>query len=163
MASQTTSLTTLYSTVYSGTDERKHQSYASLAFVRGIHRWPANSPNKRPVTRKMFPSCTPPTYRHPFIPTYQSCVGRSIMWIHPSISSPIFWHRGFYHRIFATSLYLFSIYKILVLAFSLVLLTTVFRALTYWMSRNEVATAVSHVSFDRKQRKCHWVVIHFIP
>ena len=27
----------------------------SLAFVRGIHRWPVNSPGKGPVTRKMFP------------------------------------------------------------------------------------------------------------
>ena len=32
---------------------RKHQSSASLAFVRGIHRWPVNSSQKRPVTRKM--------------------------------------------------------------------------------------------------------------
>ena len=34
---------------------RKHQSSASLVFVRGIHRWPVNSPHKGPVTRKMFP------------------------------------------------------------------------------------------------------------
>ena len=32
---------------------RKYQSSASLAFVRGIHRSPVNSPHKRPVTRKM--------------------------------------------------------------------------------------------------------------
>ena len=38
MASQITSLTIVYSTVYSGTDPRKYQSSASLAFVRGIHR-----------------------------------------------------------------------------------------------------------------------------
>ena len=38
-----------------GADQRKHQSSASLAFVRGIHRWPMNSPHKWPVTRKMFP------------------------------------------------------------------------------------------------------------
>ena len=31
------------------------QSFASLAFVRIIHRWPVNSPYKGPVTRKMFP------------------------------------------------------------------------------------------------------------
>ena len=55
MASRITSLTIVYSTVYSGADQRKHQSYASLAFVRGIHRWPVNSPHKGPVTRKMFP------------------------------------------------------------------------------------------------------------
>ena len=56
MASQITSLTSFYSTVYSGADQRKHQSCASLAFVLGIHRWPVNSQHKGPVTRKMFPS-----------------------------------------------------------------------------------------------------------
>ena len=55
MASQITSLTIVYSTSYSGVDQRKHQSSASLAFVRGIHRGPVNSPHKWPVTRKMFP------------------------------------------------------------------------------------------------------------
>ena len=44
MASPITSLTIVYSTVYSGADQRKHKSSASLAFVRGIHRWPVNSP-----------------------------------------------------------------------------------------------------------------------
>ena len=43
MASQITSLTIVYLTVYSGAEQRKHQSSASLAFVRGIHRWPVNS------------------------------------------------------------------------------------------------------------------------
>ena len=37
---------------YSSADQRKDQSFASLAFVRGIHRWPVNSPHKGPVTRK---------------------------------------------------------------------------------------------------------------
>ena len=55
MASQITSLTIVYSTVYSSADQRKHQSSASLAFVRGIHRRPVNSQHKGPVTRKMFP------------------------------------------------------------------------------------------------------------
>ena len=55
VASQITSLMIVYSIVYSGRDQRKHQSSASLAFVRGIHRWPVNSPHKGPVTRKMFP------------------------------------------------------------------------------------------------------------
>ena len=55
MASQITSLTIVYSSVYSGADQRKHQSSASLAFARGIHRWPVNSPHKWPVSRKMFP------------------------------------------------------------------------------------------------------------
>ena len=55
MASQITSLMIAYSTVYSGADQRKHQSSAPLSFVRGIHRGPLNSPHKRPVTREMFP------------------------------------------------------------------------------------------------------------
>ena len=55
MASQITNLEIVYSTVYSGAYQRKHQSSASLAFVRGIHRWPVNSSHKWPVTRKMFP------------------------------------------------------------------------------------------------------------
>ena len=55
MASQITGITIIYSTVCSGVDQRKHQRSASLAFVRGIHRWPVNSPRKGPVTRKMFP------------------------------------------------------------------------------------------------------------
>ena len=42
------------STVYSVADYKKYQSPASLAFVRGIHRWPVNSSHKGPVTRKMF-------------------------------------------------------------------------------------------------------------
>ena len=50
-----TSLTIVYSTVYSGADQSRHQSSASLAFVWGIHRGPVNSPHKWPVTRKMFP------------------------------------------------------------------------------------------------------------
>ena len=55
IASQITSLTIVYLTVNSGTDQRKHQSSTSLAFVRGIHRRPVNFPHKGPVTRKMFP------------------------------------------------------------------------------------------------------------
>ena len=55
ITSQITSLTIVYSTVYSHADQRKHQSSASLVFVRGIHRGPMNSPHKWPVTRKMFP------------------------------------------------------------------------------------------------------------
>ena len=54
VASQITSLTIVYTTVYSDADQSKRQSSASLAFVRGIHRGPVNSPHKGPVTRKMF-------------------------------------------------------------------------------------------------------------
>ena len=51
-ASQITSLAIVYSTVYSGADQRKHQTSLSLAFVRAIHWWPVNSPHKGPVSRK---------------------------------------------------------------------------------------------------------------
>ena len=47
IASQITSLTIVYSTVYSDADQRKHQSSASMAFVHSPHKWP--------VTRKMLP------------------------------------------------------------------------------------------------------------
>ena len=55
MASQITSVPTFCSGVCLGTDQRKHQSSALLAFVRGIHRWPVVSLHKGPVTRRMFP------------------------------------------------------------------------------------------------------------
>ena len=54
-ASRITGVTVVHSTVCSGVDQRKHQSSASLTFVRGIHRSRVHSPHKRPVTRKMFP------------------------------------------------------------------------------------------------------------
>ena len=55
MAFQITGVSIVCSTVCSGADQRKHQSSASLTFVRGIHRWPMDSSHKGPVTRKMFP------------------------------------------------------------------------------------------------------------
>ena len=56
MATQITGILLVCSTVCSGADQRIHQISASLlAIVRGIHRWPMDSPHKRPVTRKMFP------------------------------------------------------------------------------------------------------------
>ena len=55
MASQIISITSVYSTVYPGADQRKHQSSASLTFVMGIHRWPSISPHIGPVTWKMLP------------------------------------------------------------------------------------------------------------
>ena len=54
IASQITSITIVYSTVYSDADQRKHTASASLAFLWGIHRWPVSSPHKGPVRRKMF-------------------------------------------------------------------------------------------------------------
>ena len=55
MASQITSVSIVCSTVCPGTDQRKHQRSASLAFVWGIHWWPVNSPHKKLVTRKLSP------------------------------------------------------------------------------------------------------------
>ena len=62
MTSQITGVSGVCSIVSSGADQRKRQSSASLAFVRGIHRslWgihrgPVNSPHKWPVTWKIFP------------------------------------------------------------------------------------------------------------
>ena len=51
---QFTNILIVCSTACSGADQRKHQSSASLAFVRGIHWWPVNSPHKGPVMQKMF-------------------------------------------------------------------------------------------------------------
>ena len=76
IASQFTSLTIVYSIDYSDADQRRHQSSASLAFVREIHRGPVNSPHKWPVTRKMFPFDD--VTMHPGLPL---CRG-SISWDH---------------------------------------------------------------------------------
>ena len=54
MASQITGFMIVCLTIYSGTDQRKRQSSASLVFVRGIHWWPMDSPHNGPVKRKMF-------------------------------------------------------------------------------------------------------------
>ena len=67
MASQITGVSSVYSTICSDEDQRKHQSSASLAFVRGIHRSPFNSPHEEPVTRKCFHLMT------------SSCVAGSIL------------------------------------------------------------------------------------
>ena len=55
IASQSTGVSMICSNVCSGADQRKHQSSASLVFLRRIHRWPVNSPHKSPITRKMLP------------------------------------------------------------------------------------------------------------
>ena len=54
-ASQITGVSIVWSPVCSGADQRKHQRFASLAFVTWNHRWPVDSPHKGAVTRKMFP------------------------------------------------------------------------------------------------------------
>ena len=52
MAFQITSVPMVCSIVCSGADQRNHQSSASLAFVKGIDRWPVNSPHKGSVTKE---------------------------------------------------------------------------------------------------------------
>ena len=74
MASQITSVSIFSSIVCSGADQRKHQSSASLAFVRGIHRSLVNFPHKAPVTRKGFHMIT------------SSC---SIRWCNESVLSKL--------------------------------------------------------------------------
>ena len=70
MASQITGVSIVCSTVCSGTDKRKDESHASLAFVRGIHRWLVDSPHKGPATRKMFQSMT-----SSWISNISGCIG----------------------------------------------------------------------------------------
>ena len=70
----------VYSSVCSGADQAKHQSSASLAFVRGIHRWPANSHTKGQQRGKCFhlitSSCTRNTNYHMWYNLVGSSGGR---------------------------------------------------------------------------------------
>ena len=54
MASQITGVSIVYSAVCSGAHQRIYQSSASLAFVKGIYRWPVDSPYKGSLTRNCF-------------------------------------------------------------------------------------------------------------
>ena len=66
VASQITSLTIVHSTVYSFADQRKHQSSASLAFVREIHQPPVFPFDdviiKKPVRIWVKPTGTKPQW-----------------------------------------------------------------------------------------------------
>ena len=55
MASQITSLTIVYSTVYPWRRSKKTSKLHITGLCGGIHRWPVNSLHKGPVMRKMFP------------------------------------------------------------------------------------------------------------
>ena len=79
MASQITGVLIVFLTVCSDADQRKHQNSASLAFVRGIHRWPVNSPHEGPVTRKWW--------RH-----HAQNVNQSSLWVRY-----IIWCKGIFH------------------------------------------------------------------
>ena len=78
MASQITGVSIVCSVVCSGANQRKHQSSASLTFVREIHWWPVNSLHEGPVTRKMFPFDDVIMLRHEKITTTKPCA-RSIL------------------------------------------------------------------------------------
>ena len=94
MASQITSLTIVYSTVYSGGDQRKHHSSASLAFMRGIHRWPVNSPHKWPATWKMFPFDD--VIMHRF---WQNCVVAICVWMSLAFGAGDCWDSRYHLRV----------------------------------------------------------------
>ena len=85
MVSQITSVSIVYSTVCSGANQRKHQSSASLALVREIHWWPANSPHKRPVTRKIFPLNDVIMYLEEQASCYWYRVNSKVYKHHPSV------------------------------------------------------------------------------
>ena len=94
IASQITSLTIVYSILYTDADQRKHQSFSSLAFVRGIHRGPVNSPHKWPVTRKRFPFDD--VIMSEYIPRNMH-TGRALLWFgigryYPYPSGLLPWH-----------------------------------------------------------------------
>ena len=75
MASQIIGVSIVCSTMWSGADQRKYQSFGSLAFMRGIHRWPVDSPHKGPVKWKCF---------HLTTSSCSLCLGHSYMY--PSTS-----------------------------------------------------------------------------
>ena len=75
------SLTVVCSTVYSSSDQKKHQNSTSLAFMRGIHRSPVNSPHKWSVTRKMFPfDCIIMLLRMKTLISVEEYVENSLCW-----------------------------------------------------------------------------------
>ena len=56
MASQITNLAIVYIQQFIEAQIKENiKAPRYWPFVRGIHRWPVNSPHKGPVTRKMFP------------------------------------------------------------------------------------------------------------
>ena len=86
IAFQITSLTSVYSIVYPDADQRKHQSSASLAFVRGIHRSPVAS----------YAENVSIWWRHHevlILPRYSSVLHWSTNAINHQIVNQVWWHR----------------------------------------------------------------------
>ena len=104
MASQITSLTIVYSTVYSGADQSKHRSSASLAFVWGIHRGPGTG--EFPAQMASNAENDSISWRHhvywdgPLVPFSRFPFpksSRSLRWIHfGTCYQPQYWYRIFY-------------------------------------------------------------------
>ena len=80
MPSQITSLTIIYSAFYSGVGQRKHQSSASLAFVRGIHRSRhRNDTKERELKSRSVPA--PRAFIHPFETVSIVKIDMVVIWI----------------------------------------------------------------------------------
>ena len=87
MASQITGVLIVCSAIGAGADQRKHQSSASLAFVREIHRSTVDSPHKGPVMWKMFPfddiimNCLKVADNPKALDLWESVILASFVWI----------------------------------------------------------------------------------
>ena len=104
MASQIPNVSIVCSIIYSGANQRKHQSCMSLAFVGGIHRT-VDSPYKGPVTWKIFPFddfimwCTPcSSCSFPFIKLRSQApyLQRRFTTLDSLGPSDTLWHQGFW-------------------------------------------------------------------
>ena len=88
--------------------EIKHQSSASLAFVRGIHRWPVNSRTKGQLRGKCFHLMTSPC----LLAKFPWCLQMVLLWLWNSVKCPADWFTVGNHMIFrlhASSLVSFRI------------------------------------------------------
>ena len=123
IASQITSLTIVYSTVYSGADQSKHQSSASLAFVWRIHRGPVNSPHKWPATRKCFHLMTS-SWRKPYLRDLSNDKQRVLMHGHQG------WNvRHCLCHIYMIYVYIWVVYSFCLFCCLFIIVTTQFVAL----------------------------------
>ena len=95
MASQITSLTIVYSTVYSDADQRKHQSSASLAFVWGIHRDRWIPRTKGQLRGKFFHLMTSSWVNHiQYLPKISTTHGQKWPYLKMGFPPSPFWEEG---------------------------------------------------------------------
>ena len=152
MGSQITSVWVVYSTVCSGAYRRIHQSSVSLAFVRGIHRWPVTFPHKGPVTRKMVP------WRHH--DTTSSCWSSTGF-----VNMPRYWvlkwsHRVEYFNVRENSLYKHK--KTELLWWRLLIFRSLFSIKEVWFNESNSQTVWILLIFDRPNHKCQIVMVYSI-